>query len=259
LGKRDASLSAHIMKKRKKVQQLLWLPEHDSDDGRDSPVPPTAQEIEDDVTQWLSKCKAEKDKTSAESQAPTEEEKINNHRLQDGVFRFLELPPELRDIVYRQLLTLRRCPKPNDDSPSVAIQRCHPEILACSRQILNEAKSILYEENSPTISLHYPEGIVHCEDAFTVDGLRIVSNVLKFELVAAPWPRYLLSVKTLHLEIAMADPPPVQHWQAQYVAMTSVRLNKTLYDLVDFLRESKKLEPCTSASRIILIWFLDGF
>ncbi|KAK5114223.1 hypothetical protein LTR85_010288 [Meristemomyces frigidus] len=55
-------------------------------------------------------------------------------------FRFLDLPPEMRNMVYTELLTLPDC-----TCPKHCI--CFPQILRTSRQIYDEAVPVLYGEN----------------------------------------------------------------------------------------------------------------
>ena len=66
-------------------------------------------------------------------------------------FPFLELPPELRNMVYRQLLHIPLRQEDRMRASDSWISRddisCHPKILAASKQIQAEAKGILYGEN----------------------------------------------------------------------------------------------------------------
>ena len=57
-------------------------------------------------------------------------------------FRFLGLIPELRNMVYKELLTFVTCPH----CPAVH-DPCHPAILRTCKEVYNEAKAILYAEN----------------------------------------------------------------------------------------------------------------
>ena len=65
-------------------------------------------------------------------------------------FPFFDLPGELRNLIYQELLT----GPPNDDG----IIKCHPQILATCDQANEEGSSIRYGEN--TIEIHLrPDGI----------------------------------------------------------------------------------------------------
>ena len=76
----------------------------------------------------------------------------------DITFRFQDLPGELRNRIYFELLTLRDADSGATSStpdPELRKQiRCHPQILAACSSIRNEASSILYGVNEFTVSLH---------------------------------------------------------------------------------------------------------
>lgn len=63
-----------------------------------------------------------------------------------ATFRFLDLFPEMRNMVYEVLLVSYR------EEPSAPFG-CHPEILATCKQIHSEASGILYSKNFASISL----------------------------------------------------------------------------------------------------------
>ncbi|KAK4545018.1 hypothetical protein LTR36_003569 [Oleoguttula mirabilis] len=64
----------------------------------------------------------------------------------DMTFRFLDLAPELRNLVYLELLTW--------SGSAVAGERyCWPQILAASKQVNDEAKELLYFENTVCVEL----------------------------------------------------------------------------------------------------------
>lgn len=65
-------------------------------------------------------------------------------------FRFLDLPPELRNNVYGFLLTLS----------GLGQKHCYPEILATNREINNDAKGILYADN--TLVCDFTKSRHHC-------------------------------------------------------------------------------------------------
>ena len=68
--------------------------------------------------------------------------RLLDHDDQEKSFRFLDLIPELRNMVYKELLTFELCP----NCPAVH-EPCHPGILRTSKQIYKEAKTILYANN----------------------------------------------------------------------------------------------------------------
>lgn len=60
----------------------------------------------------------------------------------EWTFRFLDLPPEMRLLIYAELLTFRRC----TSCPRVH-EACHTGILRASKQVYREARDILYGDN----------------------------------------------------------------------------------------------------------------
>ncbi|KAK6396927.1 hypothetical protein LTR65_007425 [Meristemomyces frigidus] len=105
-------------------------------------------------------------------------------------FRFLDLPPEMRNMVYKELVVLQ-------DS-----WYCHPQILATCQQVHDEATSILYGDNLIEVKI-YKDGVI-------AHGKRCGPYV-----PAAPhglgdfrtlvWPGFLLRVQ--HLRIAVVELP----------------------------------------------------
>lgn len=66
----------------------------------------------------------------------------------DSTFRFLDLPPELRNQVYKELLQIQ-------PSSGNRKRSCFPQILATSRQIHEEVYNILYKDNEVSWKLHW--------------------------------------------------------------------------------------------------------
>ncbi|KAI7221864.1 hypothetical protein KC333_g1471 [Hortaea werneckii] len=62
---------------------------------------------------------------------------------EDQIFRFLDLPAELRNRVYRELLVW----------PSNRPERCWPQILSTCRQVNGEAKDIIHTENAAKVAI----------------------------------------------------------------------------------------------------------
>ncbi|RMZ12142.1 hypothetical protein D0860_03112 [Hortaea werneckii] len=69
----------------------------------------------------------------------------------DQVFRFLDLPAEMRNLVYRELLVW----------PSNKPERCWPQILSTCRQVNDEAKHIIYTENAAKVKV-FIKGMGDC-------------------------------------------------------------------------------------------------
>jgi hypothetical protein len=60
------------------------------------------------------------------------------------VFQFLDVPPELRNLVYEPALDIK---KANNPGRSVLSLVAEPAILATCRQVYNEAAAILYHHD----------------------------------------------------------------------------------------------------------------
>ena len=71
---------------------------------------------------------------------------LEETRLRFTTFQFLELPPELRNHIYLELLTLR------NRTGHRRGMYCFPDILRTTKQIWKEAESIMYGENTPEVA-----------------------------------------------------------------------------------------------------------
>lgn len=88
---------------------------------------------------------------SAPSKAPTKEDYVQALKQDDArkacwTFRFMSLQPEMRNIIYNELLILRNS------------FTCHPQILRTCRTIRDEATKILYCENLIEIKI-FDDGV----------------------------------------------------------------------------------------------------
>ena len=106
-----------------------------------------------------------------------------------SVFRFFELPPELRDSIYRELLTLRKRPGLSTLCGEEAI--CHPAILATCRQAYNEARNIIVDDNTFTIDVG---GVrKHASNAFT-EQLALNGHLMALPKLVSPETPVALSL-----------------------------------------------------------------
>lgn len=90
--------------------------------------------------------------------------KAQKHTVQEipGPFRFLDLPAEMRNLIYRELLspapgyirllTLQHSIKTTDGRPAYSRRtKCQPLVLASCKQAYKEAVDIMYQENTVVI------------------------------------------------------------------------------------------------------------
>lgn len=94
------------------------------------------------------------------------------HRADDTMtFRFLDLPPEMRNLVYVALLTF-------DDGclcKDCRLHRvCHPAVLRANKQVYKEAKDVLYAENT-----------VHCNFNVGTDDHQVIGRYTRIHNVEA--------------------------------------------------------------------------
>lgn len=100
------------------------------------------------------------------------------------VFRFFDLPPELRTQVYNELLVLQ-------DSFT-----CYPQILRTCKEVSQEASKVLYGENLIEAKIYYDGVFVHGQRRGILQNFRwplFLRKVqwLKLEVIGVPGRRYL--------------------------------------------------------------------
>ena len=143
-------------------------------------------------------------------------------------FRFLDLPPELRNWVYRELLVLHEQPA------------CYPQILAASKQTHAEASGILYGHNTINITVDV--------DGVSVRG-RLCGDYVPFvdpadyeawrrkDAQKIAWPEYLRRVDHIHLSVVKLQLPAAMARQPPKLRT----FDNILYSLCSFLGNNCKI------------------
>ena len=154
-----------------------------------------------------------------------------------ATFNLFDLPAEIRNIIYSELLTLRKSDKKEHCQDFQLRQCCWPAILAACKQIKKEAHGLLYDANefTITVSLGKPQG-VSVSSSGQVNALlndTIVPNLPLWKSVRKQWPTLLTRTKSLKLCLELH--------QAQKSSEQEVEVNQILRDLHAFLTSSNTL------------------
>ncbi|GAB1742341.1 hypothetical protein NU219Hw_g7891t1 [Hortaea werneckii] len=162
--------------------------------------------------------------------APMAEQSTEMRASQDDS-HFFGIPPEMRNAIYRDLLT----PEGGRRSPN---------ILAVCKQANDEAKGILYEENDFELAISGFEALGNrCQIKILFNNRQVHRLKQNFPLAQTPWPSLLLRLPKLAIVLDCS----VRSRYRQNDSQTSlvIALNKILYDLWQFLRRSTKLKDVT--------------
>ena len=161
---------------------------------------------------------------------------------------FLNLPPELRNAIYDDLLTLRERKTPQRGQPE---KYCYPEILGTCRQVHEEAAGYLCPDG-----LEMSLAFVVCDGdndvrffcghtqsktiSCFVNNVKINfdSDTPLFTSPAVAWPAILCKVSTLHLSVDLCTPAKI--WLndpalARERNKNTLQLNHAIHDLLSFL------------------------
>jgi hypothetical protein len=142
-----------------------------------------------------------------------------------GAFRFLDLSPELRTVIYEHLLVL-------DQSCT-----CHPQILAASKQVHSEAKNILYGNNLIEIKMW--------NDGVYVHG-QLCGTYVRGIPIEVAWPDFLRRAQFLRFShgatgMGLELLTPAILTQARSELWGSFVSDNILYSLCTFLMEGHQL------------------
>ncbi|KAF7190882.1 hypothetical protein HII31_08041 [Pseudocercospora fuligena] len=168
-------------------------------------------------------------------------------------FPFLSLPSEMRNDVYKILLT----------HDKAADLRAEPAILRANRQIHDEASGFIYSESIATIKISgsYMGGVVVSGDV--VDNLHNSRSKVPLandptsafdfddptKKYSALWPAYLKKIPKLSLEIHFDDAnPAVDTTNSTWFASDLSATNRCLYSLVSYLMTGQATNISTKIS-----------
>jgi hypothetical protein len=125
---------------------------------------------------------------------------------QETSIRFFDLPPEICNIVYRELLT----PRSDGDDPESFV--CHPAILTSRKQVYYEPADIMNTTTRIPVSLHIRSRYVGRDltDPYAVEvclnGRVLCYGQERNSAIEIPWPQYLARLGSITIQIG-ADPP----------------------------------------------------
>lgn len=156
--------------------------------------------------------------------------------LQDAdaslTFRFLDLPPELRNLMYRELLDIKEV------SSSRKSPKCYPQILRTSKEINQEANSILYGDNTIDVKVYsggvYAHGL-RCGTYEPGTDVRTGHARLSEQIV---WPAFLLRARGVRLVIVDMQAGPANYQEPPNLGT----LHNILFSLCAFLQQSTSLK-----------------
>ncbi|KAK3724471.1 hypothetical protein LTR37_001095 [Vermiconidia calcicola] len=164
-----------------------------------------------------------------------------------ATFRFQDLPGELRNRIYGEVLILPQpLPRPSGYPYRKSNFNCHPRILVTCSSIRNEADSILYGANVFDISIRMHLGTYarirglqfHAVDLYPFNDARD-NEEGSFGMLRTQhqkWPASLLKVQNLKMHIVF-HPHVYGGWKHR----NSFRLAHTLYSLASYLQRSEAL------------------
>jgi len=117
-----------------------------------------------------------------------------------GMFRFFDLPPELRSFIYRELLIFNERPPAGDGAIRRHEALYHPAILVTCRQASQEGKDILYKKNVFYIDCTaWDDGHLYYGKKVTVNGRKLVLERSQKWYDDSNWPTFLPHPRVLRI------------------------------------------------------------
>lgn len=182
-------------------------------------------------------------------EAPARDRRQMIRALRDAdrhaTYRFLDLPPELRNVIYADVLTASGAPQRS------TTEHTYPCILATCKQVHDEANGLLKDVTHADIWLYATHRRLHalqcssdahhsldmCSTGAPIGGL---APGFRIEDIARmfSWPHFLQNVRTINLKVEF------QAVHSQATESTQIReccaINLALYTLYELLSKQSK-------------------
>jgi hypothetical protein len=154
---------------------------------------------------------------------------------------FLDFAPEIRSIIYRELVA----PRSNFEAPEGFYS--YPAILATCEQVYNKAFDTIYTTTSIPISMrlqtHDVDPCLNATFDYLVEvgfnGGTLYSCQRYYETMGVPWPPALTKLWSLDIRITAKDSDPPTHLYGKVAA--PVQLNHACSNLFEALSNSTSL------------------
>ena len=182
--------------------------------------------------------------TAKTSTNPTKKDYVDALKKANAnrTFPFLNLPPELRNRVYRELLVLRNT------------FTCHPQILGTAKNINKEASGILYGDNLIDINVYYAGVYTHgkrCGSYRPEIDLTQLPKSLYDQTTDLKWPYFIRRAQFVRFETLALR----QQRTAGHMHSLIGTLHHIVYSLCCFLQGNHRLRSL----RLNLGWLVQHF
>ena len=156
--------------------------------------------------------------------------------------KFFDLAPELRNLVYKELLTLHSSSNDSDRG------FCWPNVFRASRQIHQEAQGLLYSENAIDIVFKlfkdcaWHDGWVRPAASAHVNGAQVPMSTWRMLHRPLHWSPFLLRAYRLRIRLDVIEAWP-SHFPAHPLdPYWLASINHAMYDLHSFMLQAQTLK-----------------